>query len=126
MTDAGAPPRASRRRGIVVGLAVAVAVVGVADVGLVALDPFATRAPSHEISLTNDTAATISWSCSWSEIELSPGATAPIRVLDHPDQDFGCVTGPDIGQDVTCANALSVTAGRQFTATEWLRAFRCP
>ncbi|QHC68031.1 hypothetical protein GSU68_16635 [Rathayibacter sp. VKM Ac-2759] len=111
---------------MLIGLTIALAVTALVDLGLVVLDPSSARAAAHEVLLTNDTAAPIDWSCSWSDIQLSPGATAPIRILDHPDQDFACVTGPDIGQDVTCASAMSLTAGRHLTVTEWLRTFRCP
>lgn len=81
--------------------------------------------PSHHVSIVNDTGAELDWSCSWSDLRLSPGETGAIRIPDEPSEQFGCVPQPaSLRQDI-CPGLDSMTAGAEFTAADFIERFRC-
>jgi hypothetical protein len=93
---------------------------------------FGVHGPSHYVSITNDTGASLTWSCSWSDLHLAAGETGQLRILDQPDQDYGCVpqaATPFVAaahNNDICPSLTSMTEGRQFTATDFAKTYRCP
>lgn len=100
--------------------ALAAAVLWISDLA------FGVHGPSHYVSVTNDTEAAIDWSCSWSDLRLAPGETGELRILDQPDQDYGCVPQPTTHHDDICPSLQAMTDGARFTATELIQGYRCP
>lgn len=87
---------------------------------------FGVHGPSHYVSITNDTGADLDWSCSWSDLRLAPGETGELRILDQPDQDYGCVPQPTSHRADICPNVGAMTDGASFTATGFAERYRCP
>jgi hypothetical protein len=114
--------RRNRRR-ILLFAAVAVAVVAVGW-GMVAAFNYEfvdqdQRLPHHWVTITNDTSKTISWTCTWSDLNLSPGQTGSIEILNDPDQDFGC--GHDDQGTWFIPSIDDMKSGSHFTVSDWLK-----
>lgn len=121
--DRQTPPRQRRlvRLSIALGAlaVVAAAVLWVGDL------LFGVHGPSHYVSIT-DTGASLIWSCSWSDLHLAAGETGQLRILDQPDQDYGCVPQPATHHDDICPSLQAMIDGARFTATELIQGYRCP
>lgn len=108
---------------IIVLAAVAVVVLGL-GFALAAFE--GDFAPAHEVSVTNDTAAPIEWSCTWSNLHLAPGATGRVRILDRSGEGFACTSSTGGAEVSTCPDITLMKAGDRFTVTSWIRKFTCP
>lgn len=109
------------RRGILVFAAVAVAVV-VAGWGAVSAFTYEfidqdQRLPHHWVTITNDTSKPISWTCTWSNLNLNPGQTGSIEILNNPGVDFGC---GHVNQWVI-PSIEDMKSGSHFTVSDWLK-----
>ncbi|NRD10084.1 hypothetical protein [Rathayibacter agropyri] len=118
------PSRRQRLRRLAIILAVLAALTAA---GLWVGDQlFGVHGPSHYVSITNDTGADLNWSCSWSDLRLAPGETGELRILDQPDQDYGCVPQPTSHRADICPKVGAMIDGASFTATGFAERYRCP
>ena len=86
--------------------------------------------PTHYVAIVNDTSSALAWSCSWSDLHLSPGESGQLEIKESSDEIFGCVYGGGVPQPVIKSNDLCPSVDvlltvNQMTASDFVKKFHC-